>query len=237
MSNGDCDAVRELAAELALGIAGGEERARAIEHAAGCAACRRELDELASAADELLLLTPEHEPPPGFETRVIERMGAGSRRPRRLRRTRPLALAVAAAVVAALVTAIVVSARFGDDHRVASEYRATLAANNGTYFEAQRLRGPDGRSVGQVFGYQGSPSWLLVILHAGRSEPGRYRAEVVTRDGRRLRVRTFRVGRDGASWGQALPARLDDVARVRIVGGPHAALLQTALEVPEDHRP
>ena len=76
-----CDELREPVAELALGIASGEQRARVLDHTGRCASCQRLLGELALVGDELLLLAPEHEPPPGFEVRVIERLG----RPRKRR--------------------------------------------------------------------------------------------------------------------------------------------------------
>ena len=46
-----CDEIRELAAELALGIADGEDRARVLEHLADCADCRREVEGLSAVAD------------------------------------------------------------------------------------------------------------------------------------------------------------------------------------------
>src|SRR4029453_12051539 len=67
-----CRKIRELAAEVALGIADGEDRARVLKHAAECADCRRELERLSTVADELLVLAPEEEPPPGFELRVLD---------------------------------------------------------------------------------------------------------------------------------------------------------------------
>ena len=56
--NADCDRVRELAPELALGIADGEERAAGFEHLAECPRCRAQLERLAATADELVLLGP-----------------------------------------------------------------------------------------------------------------------------------------------------------------------------------
>src|SRR5919197_3653345 len=75
-----CDQVRELASELALGIAAGEERDRALRHLSSCPACRRLVAELSSVGDELLLLAPEHQPPPELESRVLADFGrlAGS---------------------------------------------------------------------------------------------------------------------------------------------------------------
>src|SRR5919198_1331827 len=66
-----CDQVSELASELALGIAAGEERDRALRHLSGCPDCRRLVAELSSVGDELLLLAPERQPPPEFESRVL----------------------------------------------------------------------------------------------------------------------------------------------------------------------
>jgi hypothetical protein len=60
-----CHQVREVAAELALGVLAGQERAEALQHLAGCSSCRRHVAELAEVADELLLLTPSREPPWG----------------------------------------------------------------------------------------------------------------------------------------------------------------------------
>ncbi|HJS93801.1 MAG TPA: hypothetical protein VJ741_06025, partial [Solirubrobacteraceae bacterium] len=86
----DCAMTREAMAELALGIADGEQRALALEHAAGCSDCRRELQQLSSLADDLIALAPHREPPAGFESRVLDRIGVRHtkrrRAPRRLRR-------------------------------------------------------------------------------------------------------------------------------------------------------
>jgi hypothetical protein len=66
-----CEHTRQLAAELALGIADGADRARILARVAECADCRRELERQAATADSLLLLAPEHEPPAGFELAVL----------------------------------------------------------------------------------------------------------------------------------------------------------------------
>jgi Putative zinc-finger len=51
-----CEEVRDLAPELALGIADGAERAEALRHLSACAECRRALEQLSQVADELLVL-------------------------------------------------------------------------------------------------------------------------------------------------------------------------------------
>ncbi|TMK50573.1 MAG: hypothetical protein E6G59_09935, partial [Actinobacteria bacterium] len=72
--NESCKETKELLPELALGILGGEERGRALDHLTSCADCSSELAALSRAADGLLTLAPQHEPPAGFEDRVLARL-------------------------------------------------------------------------------------------------------------------------------------------------------------------
>ena len=220
----ECNEIRELAAEVALGISSGEERASVLAHLGRCPACRAELDELSEVADELLLLAPPREPPVGFETRVLDRFG---RRP--ARRWLGHFRVAAAALAAGAVTAAVMFAVFSDDRRVASDYRESLARVNGRYFDAERLRDATGRTVGQVFGYEGSPSWITVVLsdHVRGKD---YRAEIVTRDGRRLRLHSIRPHRGVTSSAQVIPVTLKRVTKVRIVGERPGEVLEADLE-------
>ena len=78
-----CDEIRELAPEIALGIADGEERAEALRHVSTCAECRRAVERLSGVADELLLMAPAEEPPAGFESRVVRAIGLDQPEPRR----------------------------------------------------------------------------------------------------------------------------------------------------------
>jgi anti-sigma factor RsiW len=217
-----CEDTREVLPELALGIADGDDRARALAHVASCDDCRRELESLANVADELLLLAPEREPPPGFESRVLtqlKRHGAVRRgRPRWRRALVPIA---AAAAAAALTAAILLNA-FDDDRRIASRYRATLAQANGRYFTAARLLDRSGTRAGVVFGYEGKTPWVFVEVHGSRAHAG-YRAELVMRSGRRVALRAFDLGDGGA--GQVIGVALHDVVAVRMVDS-HGEVLQ-----------
>ena len=69
-----CEQVRELAPELALDIAEGEERDAALRHLDGCGGCRQVVSELSSVGDELLQLAPAQDPPAGFDSRVLARV-------------------------------------------------------------------------------------------------------------------------------------------------------------------
>jgi hypothetical protein len=216
-----CEDLRAMAAELALGIASGDERARALDHLAGCPACRRHLEDLSSLADELLLLAPAQEPPAGFESRVLGEVG-----PRDHRRRRPL-IAVAAAAAAALATAAGLWLALRDDLEVADRYQETLAVANGEYLAAEPLSAPGGGRAGTVFGYQGEPSWVLVTVDTSRRLPaGRYDVEVITSQGKRDGVGPIRI-RDGeGAVGGSIPVEFHDVSEVRLLGPGRGDVLQ-----------
>ena len=117
-----CPEVRELAPELALGILGGAERAEVVLHVNGCARCQAYVSELTEAADAIPQLVPEHEPPAGFEQRVMQRLDEGRRRSRR----RWVASIAAAAAVAAIFSITIVRVVESDDtSNVASGPTAT----------------------------------------------------------------------------------------------------------------
>ena len=217
-----CNELRDLAPELALGIADGEERADALRHLAACADCRRLVEQMTDVADELLMLAPAQEPPAGFESRVLEGLGLGGA-PKR-RRWRGLALRVAAPVAAAAVTAGILVGVYHDDHVTASRYRGALAEAGGSYFDAQALRDPGGARAGVAFTYAGRPSWLLVTVDRGhRREVAS--AELVTRGGQRLRLPGFRLRPDG-TWGGAIPVKVHEVSAVRLLGRRPGQVLQ-----------
>ncbi|MFF3762754.1 hypothetical protein ACFYYR_01465 [Streptomyces sp. NPDC001922] len=91
MTDLTCAELRELGAELALGILPGRERAVAIAHLDRCPSCREYIEHLTLAEDGLLGLLPGSEPPVGFEKRVLRRLGMSGARPagRRTSRTEP----------------------------------------------------------------------------------------------------------------------------------------------------
>jgi hypothetical protein len=70
-----CAELADVAAELALGVLTGRERALAVAHLDNCDACREDVRQLMATGEQLLELLPPAEPPAGFETRVLERLG------------------------------------------------------------------------------------------------------------------------------------------------------------------
>jgi hypothetical protein len=210
-----CERVRELAPELALGIADGEERAEALEHLARCPECRRYLEELSVSADELLLLAPAHEPPPGFEGRVLAQIA-----PRRSRRWRRVLVPAAAAAVAATVAAAGVWFATDSDREIADRYGETLATANGEYFAAAPLEAAGGRRIGTVFGYEGDPSWCMVVVGSDQGAPvrsGTYEMELVTEDGTRVPWGSLEVADGAGSAGHAMQLDYHELAEVRLL--------------------
>ena len=104
-----CTQVREFAPELALGILGGAERAEVVLHVNGCARCQAYVAELTEAADVIPQLVPEAEPPPGFEARVLNRLGADRRRSRRRWAASVAAVAAAVAILSITVVRVIES--------------------------------------------------------------------------------------------------------------------------------
>jgi hypothetical protein len=226
-----CDETRDLAAEIALGIADGEERAEALRHLSTCEKCRRVVGQLSLVADELLVLAPVQEPPAGFESRVVDAMGLEKPPPRRRSARwlspRWLAPRIGPALAAAAVTAGVLVGVYHDDHQTAEQYRGVLDEAGGRYFQAGPLQDETGARGGVAFGYEGSPSWLLVTVNPAHRDDVKT-AELVTRDGRAIPLRSFELDRRG-SWGGAIPVKLYRVDHVRLLGERPGEILQTSL--------
>jgi len=220
-----CDETRALASELALGIADGAERAEALDHLAGCADCRRAVAELTEVTDELLLIAPEHEPPVGFESRVLARLQPAPAR-RRSRRRRAL-FALAPAVVSAALATVVVLGVTASDRNLAGQYRQALDVAHGSAFMAAPLQAAAGRPAGVVYAYRGKPSWVFVYLDPAYGGEA-YRPELVLRSGQSVPL-TMRI--DPATWsgGQAIESDLRDVASVRLVGSEPGDVLEARL--------
>jgi hypothetical protein len=229
-----CEHTRQTAAELALGIADGADRAQALRHIAECAECRRAVEELSQVADELLMLAPEREPPMGFESRVLARLQPPpSTAPRRVRRWRRALVVLAPPVAAAALAVGVVLGATRDDHRLAEQYRATLAEAHGSYFEAARLRAPGDVPAGVVYAYRGTPSWIFVYVDAAHRSTT-YSVELATTSGKRVPLPSFRIDPATGSAGVAIPLDIHSVAAVRLVGSERGDVLEAPLPHADD---
>ena len=164
MTEATHDEVRELASELALGIAAGEQRARALTHIASCNECRTLVEDLSRAADSMLLLTPQKEPPIGFEAQAVGRV-RGMRPRQRLKTAATFASVV---LVAVGLTALLMQAAGARDRDLANRYLALLEGRSQGELFATPLRSADGGRAGQVFAYEGSTNWIFIVVTARR---------------------------------------------------------------------
>ncbi|MGW3657342.1 hypothetical protein ACWD6R_17305 [Streptomyces sp. NPDC005151] len=209
-----CEQLREIGAELALGVLPAKERAGAMDHLEHCPACREYVHELVATADALLDLVPGSEPPVGFEDRVIDRLGLPSgRRPRRRVQWRRFALA-AAAVAAGLALGgggWVLGASVGRPAPVApivSPVQPQLLTAGLTH---------GGESRGQIFLYTGASPWLYMTVDA-EGHSGTVRCELQRADGSTVQVGSFALSKEGyGAWGAPYPAGTAPVTSVRLL--------------------
>jgi hypothetical protein len=218
--------VRDLAPEVALGIASGEERARVLVHVGSCGDCRRLLDGLAVTADALLLLAPRDEPSRGFESAALTRMTPGRSRTRSR-----LAVAIVAAIVGAALAGGAVFWITANDRSLAAHYRAALAEANGQYFGVVPLRTASGERAGHLFAYEGSPSWLFFVLDAPLDR-GRHTIRIDTRSGPGIDLAAGGPQEDRVAWGRDIPISLHDVQAVRILDARNAVVVAATFPQP-----
>jgi hypothetical protein len=206
-----CDHVAALAPELALGTAVGEERSRALEHLSTCASCRRLVSELSALTDEIIALAPAGEPPAGFESRVLDKFSETKRKERRW------AFAAIAAVLGAAVAATALFFTFRDERDIASHYRAALDVAHGEYFGVRPLMSSDGMQEGYLFVYEGSPSWIFLVLDD--SDEGPYEVAANMRGGETVGLGSFELSEGKQSWGTTVTLELNDLMHLRVTEG------------------
>lgn len=222
-----CEESRALAVELALGVAAGDERATAVRHLEGCHACRVQVAEFAEVLDELLLLSPEREPPPGFESRVLAPMIRGDRT-RRWRRI--LAMAAAAALASVLAGGSVWLAT-QSDRRMAGLFRSALERADGKYFGVEFLHSSSGARVGHTFVYGGVPSWMFVVIR-DPAHAGAFHVDVVTRAEETIRVGSLEIPSEDDGGGLTTPIDLREIGTIRLVPQDGGDALEANLPMP-----
>jgi hypothetical protein len=230
-----CDEYSDNLAELALGILTGRERAATLAHVDSCPRCAEELEQLSHAADAVVSVAPEIEPPMGFEVRLFSRMGVaempatpGPHRSRRrmtppgwVARSPRWVLATAAAVIALALGLSIGWSTGGHNGGTPGEgpAGAEVAAGNLT---------ANGSTVGSVNTYGGSKPWMIVTL-ADSWTQGKVTCEVVTGDGVAHKVGSF-TAKDGyGAWGAPLRVAPQDVRKAEVVSSSGKVIATAAL--------
>jgi hypothetical protein len=204
---------RDLLVGQALGILDGRDRSAIIAHLDGCDQCSAELIELSSAADALTLVTPDAEPPVGFETRVMSRIDdVTAPTTTRARHRVPLAIAAAAVALALGVGSVIGALAHGTSTATTSALSARLVSGQ--------------KVVGAVYAYSGSPGWMVVAVQPTRSAT-RLECVVMTSHGDRS-VGDFVVSGTLSSWSVALPVPLREVRGVRLTTASGSTIATTS---------
>lgn len=227
----NCHEVQDVAAELALGVLTGRERARAMAHLEYCEACRENVRQLTLTGEGLLGLLPAMEPPAGFETRVMDRIGlaapaparpparrfawlphfgrqdpsqGGSDRPGQLGRTRRMF------AVAAVALAVVAGGLGG------WALRNGASSPAGTPLHSAALESAAHQAVGKIYLYQGRPQWLYMSVNM-QSGHGTVICQVRDRDGHVTTVGSFRLTNGYGYWGSPAPGNPGSLTGARLV--------------------
>ncbi|WP_460060939.1 hypothetical protein [Streptomyces sp. YKOK-I1] len=221
-----CQRLRDVAAELALGILPARERAAALAHLQHCPACRENVRELTSAADELIHLIPGREPPVGFETRVLQRIGIPPRHRRRTPRQR-FALGLAACAAAAALTA-------GGWAIGVTTVPSPSAAGPDRLLSADLTS--RSRDVGQVFAHTNRPQWIYMSVDTddlpapARTAPHTtLTCQIERADGSTTTIGTFSPTTGYAQWGTPYPDGSAPVTEVHLLAADHSVVASATL--------
>ena len=244
-----CREFSDVAAELALGVLTGRERAQALAHLDHCPSCREKVRQLTATGEGLLGLLPTVEPPAGFEARVMDRLGLGApapststsgtspashagwisrvpllgRKPARQAaagQARPAGRTRRVLALAAVAVAVVAGGLGGWG------LRSGTPAPAGTPLSSATLLSATHQAAGKIFLYQGSSRWLYmsVDMPAGN---GTVICEVEGRDGHVTTVGSFQLTDGHGYWGSPVPATHGPLTGARLVG-PGGTVLATA---------
>jgi hypothetical protein len=229
-----CEEFDEVAAEVALGVLTGRERATALEHLDRCETCRTSIRQLSMTGEELLGLLPAIEPPPGFETRVLDRLGIAATaaptpsrggRTRRLGRTDRTGLARRTLAAAAIVVAVLASVVGGWGLRAATSHPATPALSSASLLSAGH------QAVGKIFLYDGNPRWIYMSVYMEGAK-GVVTCELVGTDGHVSPVGTFQLDDGYGAWGSADPVDNGSLSGARLINASGTVLASASFSHP-----
>jgi hypothetical protein len=209
-----CEEFADVAAELALGVLTGRERARAIGHLDECDTCREHVRQLSLTGEEMLGLLPSGEPPAGFETRVMGQLGhtTAARRPKRTRQI----LATAAVTLAAVACGL---GGWGLRGAISAPSPAISTAQ--TTLRSAALLTSAHQPAGKIFLYKGDPRWLYMDVDMDPDAGvdvgnGTVICQLETSDGHIVTVGSFHLDGGYGSWGSPDPIEAASVIGARL---------------------
>lgn len=180
----ECDAVADELASIAVGSLNGRNRTRSLAHVEECPSCAADLAALSAAAESLLALVPEVDPPAEFSRRVTARFAAepvsGVRHHRR-RFTLPV---VAAAIIGAGV--------------VLGSWLSTPGPSGAPGVLTAVLRSATGAD-GSVTISAAPESWAIINI-SGVVEASPVTCELTLADGSRLVIGRYDLHAGYGSW-------------------------------------
>ncbi|MBM3672539.1 MAG: zf-HC2 domain-containing protein [Actinobacteria bacterium] len=198
----ECAEVRERAAELALGILDGKDRADVLTHLSSCPSCQAFVEEHNEVADLLLHLAPEADPPLGFQPRTLRAFGSQQHRGRRR-----MFIAVAAAAAAAII-ASVTAVRIIDADRTEQAAPALRTVP---------MIGTDGVKVGRVTFSKSTPAALAVSVDYAVPD-GDYDLALVSGNAEEL-IGTMTIADGQGEWNGAAAINDDDAVALVSASG------------------
>jgi hypothetical protein len=238
----ECREFSDVAAELALGVLTGRERAQALAHLDHCASCRAQVGQLTATGEGLLGLLPSAEPPAGFEARVMDQLGLAApapspaskpgwisrmsllgRKPARQAATgqpRPAGRTRRMLALAAVALAVVAAGLGGWG------LRPGTSAPAGTPLSSATLLSASHQAAGKIFLYEGSSRWLYMSVNMP-SGNGTVICEVESGDGHFTTVGSFQLTDGRGYWGSPVPPTQGSLTGARLVG-PGGTVLATA---------
>ena len=235
-----CAEFADAAAELALGVLTGRERAQALAHLDQCEACRENVRQLTVTGEELVGLLPTIEPPAGFETRVMERLGLGTPAPspapgpaRQLSPARRFGLKLAGWIgggwtgrggvshprrilaAAAVAVAVIVGGLGGWGLHATTSSPTASALSSATLLTASH------QTAGKIYFYDAGSRWLYMSVNipsgSGAVDNGTVICQVEGPDGHLTTVGSFRLAGGYGYWGSPDPVTSGPLAGARLV--------------------
>ncbi len=221
-----CAQMQELAPDFVLGMTSAQQRAAALQHLRSCVDCRRDVRGLSETAEDVLLLAPSAEPPPGFETRVLDAVARphpsqsspSQRRCQRAAYPRAVLLAAAAVVlIVAVGTSVVLIVAVGTSvvlgRRVVPDPGAPAVLASNTMMAA--VADPAGHEVGAALLVAGPRPFLTVSLTPVPAQA--YRVMIDRVDGGSEQVGVAPAVGTVLTWQRMLPLPYSTVRTVRLV--------------------